>query len=121
MSHALRITETGEVTEVSWADGQQLQALQEGVEGLVDLVALTPAIGMWVNEEGLFTHGRNPLATAIAGSLRGAHYQDYYGPAVFTGGTDEQGGTLPLARAEEDRIRAYARVGLGILALKGDV
>lgn len=69
---------------------------------LYDLVALTTRLDMWIDEEGLYRHPVNELATALA-ARHGFNHQPYHGPALLTGGADEDGETLPL---NIDMIRA---------------
>lgn len=104
-----------EPVRVQWSlDGQTcLGALQAAVQGYVDVVRLTDTLDMWVNEEGAFTAALNPLASAIAAvfsARTGTARQPYfYGPAVFTGGADPEGATLPLQPAQADEVVAIAR------------
>lgn len=68
----------------------------------VEVVTLTPALDMWLDEEGLMTADArvNWQATAVAGGF-GALAQPLYGNAVLLGGCDEEGNTLPLP---EDKV-----------------
>jgi len=115
VAQALRIAIDGTVTDLSWEDGKTLEALQAGVEGSVDLVALRPDVDMWANDEGLFTHDVNVVGTLVADALRGDHWQDYHGPLVFTGGNDEEGRTLPLSEAAQEEIRGLAERALAFV------
>ncbi len=77
-----------------------LSALQGAVGGSVELVSLLPELDMWVDEEGILKGlPINPFASAIAHAL-GARQACYFGPAVFTGGVDDGGHTLPLTEAQ---------------------
>lgn len=81
----------------SWtptADGGLLDQLQGAVGGLVDVVALTDQLDMWVHDEGLYVCEPNPVATLLA--LAHGRRSPFYGPAVFTGGADASGDTCGL-------------------------
>jgi len=67
-----------------------------------DVVALTSRLDMWIDDEGLYTHPVNPIATALA-QRHGFIWQPYHGPVLLTGGADADGNTLPLT---EDQARA---------------
>ncbi len=76
--------------------GGILAYLQEAVDGSVDVIALTPDLDMWVNDEFLVNGmSPNPLATAIA-RLAGWTGHQVCGPVVLTGGVDEVGNTQSL-------------------------
>ena len=77
------------------ADGGLLEQLQRAVGGLVDVVALSEHVDLWVNDEGLYLCEPNPVATLLAVAY-GRTRQPYFGPAVFTGGADSNGATLSL-------------------------
>lgn len=64
----------------------------------VDVVALDDDLDMWLDNEGAYTAAPNPAATAIAQTF-GFIWQPYFGTAVFTGGADKDGNTLPLTEA----------------------
>ena len=81
----------------SWtptADGGLLDQLQGAVGGLVDVVALTDQLDMWVHDEGLYVCEPNPVATLLA--VAHGRRSPFYGPAVFTGGADADGDTCGL-------------------------
>lgn len=63
----------------------------------VDVVPLTDRMDMWIDDEGLYNHGKNPLATLLARRY-GFTWQPYHGPVLITGGADENGDTVPLSR-----------------------
>lgn len=103
---AVTVSVDGEVQEVQWdtTDGT-LQHLQRAVGGLVDVVGLAPNLDMWVNDEGLALGMEvNHLAT-VAAQVCGKFRQPYAGPAVFTGGADENGETLPLTAEQAAALR----------------
>jgi hypothetical protein len=68
----------------------------------VDVVALTTRLDMWIDDEGLYNHPVNPLASALA-VRHGFNFQPYHGPVLLTGGPDADGDTLPLTL---DKVRA---------------
>lgn len=83
-----------------------LKHLQEAVGGFVDVVVLAADMDMWVNDEGLVIGlPINETATAIA-HQHGMKHQFYVGPAVFTGGCNEEGDTLPLTEEQAATITA---------------
>ncbi|MEV5204374.1 DUF3846 domain-containing protein [Streptomyces sp. NPDC053720] len=63
----------------------------------VDVVALTSQMDMWIDDEGLYNHPVNLPATLLARRF-GFTFQDYYGPALLTGGADKEGETVPLSK-----------------------
>lgn len=63
----------------------------------VDVVALTNQVDMWLDDEGLYNHPVNKLATFLAVRF-GFTFQDYHGPVLLTGGADADGDTLPLSK-----------------------
>ncbi|QJW38696.1 DUF3846 domain-containing protein [Cellulosimicrobium protaetiae] len=95
---AVTISAESEPAEVIWdASGGLLSHLQSAVGGFVDVVRLGPNLDMWVNDDGFALElPRNVAATGIAWHY-GFRHQIYVGPAVFTGGVDEEGESLPLA------------------------
>lgn len=104
---AVTISTEGIAQEVVWdASGGTLGLLQQSVEGLVALVDLSPHLDMWVNDAGIVLGMEiNQVATQIA-RLCGQTVQPYYGPAVFTGGSDPDGQTLPLSADQAGAILA---------------
>jgi hypothetical protein len=68
----------------------------------VDAVALTSRLDMWLDDEGLYNHPVNKLATYLA-VRHGFIWQKYHGPVLLTGGADHEGDTLPLT---VDQVRA---------------
>ncbi|MGP4001572.1 DUF3846 domain-containing protein [Streptomyces sp. 8N706] len=63
----------------------------------VDVVGLTSQLDMWLDDEGLYNHPVNKLATVLAFRF-GFTYQDYHGPVLLTGGADAEGETVPLSK-----------------------
>lgn len=103
---AVRISPDGEAEVVDFADyPSTLKALQEGVEGLVDVVRCD-GVDAWVNDEGIYTHADQPnhvgtlLATALGATYPGAALR---GPMVFAE-SDEEGETVPLGAEQSVRV-----------------
>ncbi|MFD7408771.1 DUF3846 domain-containing protein [Streptomyces sp. NPDC059866] len=63
----------------------------------VDVVALTSRLDMWIDDEGLYNHPVNKLATFLAIRF-GFTHQQYHGPVLLTGGVDADGDTIPLTK-----------------------
>lgn len=102
---AILLTPDGDLVEIQLpAAGRDRLTVMRAVIRcqLVDVVALTDRIDMWIDEEGLYNHPVNPAATMLARRF-GFTWQPYHGPVLITGGADEQGDTLPLNR---DKLRA---------------
>lgn len=94
---AVTISAKSELVEVVWdASNSLLSHLQNAVGGFVDVVRLGPNLDMWVNDDGFALElPHNVAATGIA-RHHGFRHQIYVGPAVFTGGVNEEGESLPL-------------------------
>lgn len=102
---ALRITTTGEIYEL---EDISLESLQEGVGGWVQALALD-GLTMWCNEEGkLIGLTHNPYAQELWDFVYGVKTDYLVGDVVITGGTDEEGDTIPLTRSEADDIKDFA-------------
>jgi hypothetical protein len=102
---ALRITTTGEIYEL---EDISLESLQEGVGGWVQALALD-GLTMWCNEEGkLIGLTHNPYAQELWDFVYGVKTDYLVGDVVITGGTDEEGNTIPLTRSEADDIKDFA-------------
>lgn len=87
-----------------------LPHLQRAVDGSVDVVGLSADLDMWINDEGLLIGlPVNMLASGIA-AFHGMIHQPYVGTAVFTGGADVDGNTLPLT---EEQVRLLLRYAAG--------
>lgn len=102
---AIKVTPQGDIIEM---ESITLDDLQEGVGGWVQAIDLREDVTMWLNEEGkLEGLPHNPVAQALWTQTFGQ--TDYIvGNAIFTGGTDEEGETLPLSRVRADEIRAVS-------------
>lgn len=101
---ALMITPKGKVSKLDLNSSNELKQLQEAVEGYIEAVVLGPDLVMWVNEEGLLKDNLevNPVAF-------GFYPTPIMGNIVFTGGTDDEGETLPLPAKYEPILRRTAK------------
>lgn len=105
MTTAILITPNSDIVPINLpADPAERQAVMRSVIrcNLYDVVALTTRLDMWIDDEGIYRHPVNELATALA-RRHGFNFQPYHGPVLLTGGADEDGETLPL---NEDMVRA---------------
>lgn len=114
-ANAILITAEADIIPIDLpTDPAERQAVMRAVIrcNLYDLVALTTRLDMWIDEGGLYRHPVNELATALA-ARHGFTHQPYHGPALLTGGADEDGETLPL---NFDMIRALLTSVLDIVS-----
>ena len=103
---ALVIAEDGAVSSVALSahGGERLAQLQRLVGGLVDVVELDGATDLWLNDEGLYLCGPNPVASRIA-AAHGQGYQMFHGR-----GRADRGNRL---RGQHPRARRGVGHGLG--------
>lgn len=100
---ALVITAEGEFKEL---DGISLEALQSAVGGWVQAIDLEANLTMWLNEEGkLIGLPHNTTAQKLWDKTFWTGSDFIVGDVVLTGGTDEEGQTLPLPLNTAQRIR----------------
>jgi hypothetical protein len=110
---ALQITTNGEVREL---DSIELETLQKAVGGWVQAIGLRPDLTMWMNEEGKMNGlSHNPVGQSLWDNVYGKETDYIVGDVVFTGGTDDDGETLPLGddlvkRLREIVLERYIRV-----------
>lgn len=111
MSIALVVHPDGEIIEVNLKPGgDHLALMREHLDcRLVDVVALTDRLDMWIDDESLYNHPVNLVATALA-RRHGFTWQPYHGPVLLCS-VDEAGNSIDLTR---DQFRA-------ILAQLGDI
>lgn len=97
---ALRLRADGILDEVTVSRDTLLSDMYRLIGcSVIEPVDLTSEVTMWLDEEGMLTGvPANLTATRAAGAV-GLSHQLYYGTAIFTGGTDRQGETLPLSAA----------------------
>ena len=117
MKTALRIN-TDFTTEVLDLSSNEYNQLRDTVGGLIQPVDLKPDLTLWCNEEGKLINGMeiNTIGTHLWEQTFGMT-DVIMGNIVLTGGTDDEGETLPLpstwlAYVEEiaERLRS-ARAG----------
>jgi hypothetical protein len=100
---ALVLTATGEVKEL---DQISLQDLQSAVGGWVQAIDLADDLTMWLNEEGKLTGlPHNTTAQKLWDKTFWVGSDFVVGDVVLTGGTDEEGVTLPLGDDTAQRVR----------------
>ncbi len=100
---ALVLTATGEVKEL---DGITLQDLQSAVGGWVQAIDLADDLTMWLNEEGKLTGlPHNTTAQKLWDKTFWVGSDFVVGDVVLTGGTGEEGETLPLGDDTAQRVR----------------
>ncbi|MFB9558683.1 DUF3846 domain-containing protein [Streptomyces roseoviridis] len=95
---ALLITTDGDLVPVNLpgTSRDRLTAMYSVLRcNYVDVVRLTTQLDMWIDDEGLYNHPVNPVATLLA-QRYGWTYQPYHGPVLLTGGADDNGETIPL-------------------------
>lgn len=96
MTAALIVHPDGTAYEVNLKpDHNHLALMREHLDcQLVDVVALTSRLDMWIDDEGLYNHPVNPIATALA-QHHGFTWQPYHGPALLCG-VDDEGNSIDL-------------------------
>jgi len=111
MSIALVVHPNAEMIEVNlMPGGDHLALMREHLDcRLVDVVALTDRLDMWLDDEGLYNHPVNPVATALA-RRHGFTWQPYHGPVLLCS-VDQHGNSIDLTA---DQFRA-------LLAQLGDI
>lgn len=116
---AITTTPDGNTTCRTWTVTEEvrtLEHLQHAVGSLVDVVALSPQVDMWIADDGGINGcGYNPVASAIAATYGHAH-QPYFAAVVFTGGPDPQGATAPLSAPTSAHLLAAAQAVLATYA-----
>jgi len=100
MGSALVLHPDGTITEISFkAGGDHLALMREHIGcSLVDCVALTSRIDMWIDEEGLYAQPVNLPATAFA-AHHGFTWQSYHGPVILCS-VDGEGDTVDLTAGQ---------------------
>lgn len=102
---ALVIHPDGEIVTVNLKPGViHLALMYEHLDcRTVEVVRLTDKLDMWLDEEGLYCHPVNPVATALARRY-GLTWQNYHGPVLVCGVNDD-GDSIDLT---SDQIVALA-------------
>lgn len=100
MGVALVIHPEGDIIEVNLKPGvTHLALMREHLNcRLVDVVALTDRLDMWIDDEGIYNHPINPLATALARHY-GFVWQPYHGPVMLCS-VDRAGNSIDLDVAQ---------------------
>lgn len=101
LAYALLVRPDNTFTVLDWPAAGHLPLLHRAIEcDRVDVVDITPDLAMWVDDEGMIKADPIPNMTATAAVLAyaGRTSQLYFGNAVFTGGTDDEGNTLGLTQ-----------------------
>jgi hypothetical protein len=90
MGLSLVIQPNGEVYRINLNPGRDhLTQMYEHLDcNLVDVVRLDDGLDMWLDDEGMYRHEINPLATLIA-HLHGHVHQPYWGPVLICSVDDE--------------------------------
>lgn len=97
MKTALRVN-TDFTTEVLDLEAESYEQLSGAVGGLIQAVDLRQDLTLWVNEEGKLINGMVPNIIATHMWEKSFGMTDVImGDVVFTGGTDDEGETLPLS------------------------
>lgn len=118
MKTALRVNVDCTV-EVLDLEAESYEQLSGAVGGLIQPVDLRPDLTMWCNEEGkLMSLPVNVIGTHMWERAFGMT-DVIVGNCVFTGGTDEEGDSLPLSKAWVEQISDLA--GKLRAALEGQV
>lgn len=107
---ALKVTPSGEVTEVFLNPGSELKTMQESVDGLIQPIDFA-GFTLWVNEEGLLRNDLEQNWTLFA-----FYPRPIMGNALVTGGVDDEGDTLPLSERYADLIRSVCSSYRALLA-----
>ena len=107
MSVALVLHPGGEIIEVNLNPGRSHLPLMREHIGcrLVDVVALTDRLDMWIDDEGLYTQPVNPYATALA-RHHGFVWQPYHGPVLLCS-VDIDGNSSDLTRDQVCGLLAH--------------
>lgn len=117
--HAITITPDGNTTCRTWTVTEEVRVgehLRHAVGALVDVVALSPQVGMWIADDGgSGGAGYNPVATAIAATYDHGHRR-YFGTVVFTGGPDPHRIATPLSATASDHLLATVQAALATYA-----
>ncbi|MFJ5120837.1 DUF3846 domain-containing protein [Kitasatospora sp. NPDC088548] len=100
---ALLITTDGDVSVIDLPEPDALSVSRLLECHRADVVRLTPAMDMWIDDEGYGVEPVNRPATALARRF-GFIYQQYHGPALLAG-YDDQGETVPLTPDTLDALR----------------
>lgn len=100
---ALVIHPDGTLYEVNLRPGRtHRELMREHLDcRAADVVALTDKLDMWIDDESLYAHPVNPLATLLA-RHHGFTWQPYHGPVLLCS-VDDEGRSIDL---DAGQIRA---------------
>jgi len=99
---AMTVSTEGNISKMETMD---LAALQTAVGGYVQAVDLGDDLTMWLNEEGkLEGLPHNDVGQVLWDATYGAGTDYIVGNVVITGGTGEEGETLPLTASAVFKI-----------------
>jgi len=105
MKLALKVTAEGTISKINLNEGNEYETLRSTVGGLIQAVDLDDQITLWCNEEGkLIGLPYNDKATQMWENTFGLT-DLIMGDTVFTGGTDDEGETLPLSIEQIQKIK----------------
>ncbi|MGW4718287.1 DUF3846 domain-containing protein [Nocardia sp. NPDC004260] len=113
MGLSLVIQPDGEVYRINLNPGRShLTQMYEHLDcSLVDVVRLDDGLDMWLDDEGMYNHEINPLATLIA-HLYGHVHQPYWGPVLICS-VDSEGESVDMddatAAALLERVESVFR------------
>ncbi|MEW2128782.1 DUF3846 domain-containing protein [Streptomyces sp. NPDC007259] len=100
--YALLVRPDGFFRLLDWPGAHSLETLYGALDcNYVDVVAVTPTLSMWVDDEGVVVGSAMNLYATHLYALNGTPRQPYFGNAVFTGGPDAEGDTQGLT---EDQL-----------------
>jgi hypothetical protein len=106
----LKVTPNGDVVEVDLGAGDELAIMQEAVDGLIQPIDYAE-FTIWVNEEGLLRDDLSPNFALLA-----LYRTPIMGNALFTGGSDENGNTLPLSEDSAKFVRGVCQSFQALMA-----
>lgn len=97
MKNGLMITPAGEISVIDLSKTNELEVLQEAVEGWVQAVDVSEHMTMWMNEEGkMIGLEHNPMAQIVWDMNFGVDTDYIVGTVVLTGTPDPDGETRGL-------------------------
>ncbi|WP_328898548.1 DUF3846 domain-containing protein [Streptomyces sp. NBC_00441] len=99
---ALLVRPSGLFQLLDWPGTNSLKTLYDAIGCRhVDVADITPALSMWVDDEGVINNSPINIPATWLFQSQGTPRQPYFGNAVFTGGTDFRGDTRGLT---EDQL-----------------
>ena len=87
--NAIVIDVDGTARRIILPEQDRLRAMYAALRcELVDVVAMTDKLDMWLDDEGMYNQPVNPYATELARRF-GFVFQHYYGPVLLCGSTPD--------------------------------